>query len=33
MVTPPKFFERPFGDEVCSTDVGAWGWWMAPRGL
>jgi hypothetical protein len=30
---PTRAFERPFGDEVRPTVVGAWGRWMAPRGL
>jgi len=28
-----RSFERPSGDGVCPTVVGAWGRWMAPRGL
>jgi len=32
-VTSPRPAKRPFGDEVCTMDVGAWGRWMAPRGF
>jgi len=31
--TSPEAYERPSGDGVCPTVMGAWGRWMAPRGL
>jgi hypothetical protein len=31
--TPPELSKGTFGDGVCATVVGAWGRWMAPRGL
>jgi len=31
--TTPEAHERPSGDGVRPTVVGAWGRWMAPRGL
>jgi len=31
--TSPEAHERPSGDGACPTVVGAWGRWMAPRGL
>jgi hypothetical protein len=31
--TTPDTYERPSGDGVCATVVGAWGRWTAPRGL
>jgi len=32
-VTSPKSSKGPSGDGACPTGVGAWGRWMAPRGL
>jgi len=29
----PATYEKPSGNGVCLTTVGAWGRWMAPRGL
>jgi len=31
--TSPEPSKVSFGDEALTTDVGAWGRWMAPRGL